>query len=141
MTVDDARVERFRQLLGPATRLRRMAAAGAIYRQRTRALAAGGGASAARGPMGECHRRGDQQRGAEQRLKIAARRFRPVERCISEKEARQKPDPRIFVWRWINWAARETVMIGDAWDTDTGALMLASTRLVQPLRRVALIAR
>ena len=69
---------------------------------------------------------------AEQRQKIAACGFGPFldTVVISEEAGVTKPDPRIFrlALERLGRPADETVMIGDAWDTDIAGARAAGIR-------------
>lgn len=132
MTVDDARVERFRQLLafaGGTAVAGDAAAAAAAYRSAY--LAHWRPVEGALDLLEALHGRVStgvvtNNVAAEQRQKIAACGFGPLLDVvvISEEAGATKPDPRIFrlALDRLGCEAGETVMIGDAWDTDiTGA--------------------
>jgi len=138
MTVDDARVERFRQLLvfaGGTASAGDAAAAAAIYRSAY--LAHWRPVEGALDLLEDLHGRLStgvvtNNVAAEQRQKIAACGFGPLLDVvvISEEAGAAKPDPRIFCLALdqLGCEAGEAVMIGDAWDTDIAGARAAGIR-------------
>jgi putative hydrolase of the HAD superfamily len=136
MTVDDARVERFRRLLafaGETAGGADAAAAAAAYRSAY--LAHWQPVEGARDLLAALHGRlatgvVTNNVASEQRSKIAACGFGPLLDAviISEEAGVTKPDPRIFrmALDQLGCPAVETVMIGDAWDTDIAGARAAS---------------
>jgi putative hydrolase of the HAD superfamily len=138
LTVDEARVERFRRLLafagGPAgTEAATDAATAyrAAYLEHWRPVAG------ARELLAALH--GPVSTGVvtnnvatEQRQKIAACGFGPLLDAviISEDAGVTKPDPRIFRMALdaLGRPAEDAVMIGDAWDTDIAGARAAGIR-------------
>jgi putative hydrolase of the HAD superfamily len=138
MTVDDARVERFRRLLalaGDAFQGGAAEEAAAAYRaayvghwrpvEGALELLAALHGRAATGVV-------TNNVAAEQRHKIAACGFGPFLDAvvISEEAGVTKPDPRIFgaALDRLGRPAGEAVMIGDAWDTDIAGARAAGIR-------------
>jgi putative hydrolase of the HAD superfamily len=138
MTVDDARIERFRQLLGFAGEAADgdlAVAAAAAYRgaylghwrpvEGAVALLAALHGRTATGIV-------TNNVASEQRQKIAACGFGPLlDAVVISEEARvTKPDPRIFQLALdeLGCPASEAVMIGDAWDTDIAGALAAGIR-------------
>jgi len=132
MTVDDARVARFSRLLafaGGTADPGDAAAAAAAYRSAY--LAHWRPVDGALELLTALHGRVatgvvTNNVASEQRQKIAACGFAPLLDAvvISEEAGVTKPDPRIFrlALEQLGRTAAESVMIGDAWDTDiTGA--------------------
>ena len=138
MTVDDARVERFRQLLGFAGAPAEVGAAGDVaaayrsaYRAHWRPVAG------AVELLETLHGRMSagvvtNNVAAEQRQKISVCGFGPFLDAvvISEEAGVTKPDPRIFrlALERLGRSAGETVMIGDAWETDIAGARAAGIR-------------
>jgi len=138
MTVDDARVERFRQLLGlgggPADAAGPAEAAAAY---RAAYLAHWRPVEGAIELLATLHGRVatgvvTNNVAAEQRQKIDACGFGPLLDAvvISEEAGVTKPDPRIFRMALddLGRTAEETAMIGDAWDTDIVGARAAGVR-------------
>ena len=140
MTVDQARVERFRQLLAFAGASADADAAGnAAAAYRTAYLAHWRPVDGALELLGALHGRVltgivTNNVASEQRQKIAACGFGPLLDAviISEEAGVTKPDPRIFrmALDQLGCQAGETVMIGDAWGTDIEGARAASIRPV-----------
>jgi len=138
ITVDDARVERFRRLLAFAGGTPgEEAAADAAAAYRTAYLAHWRPVEGASELLAALHGRVStgvvtNNVAAEQRQKIAACGFGPLLDAvvISEEAGATKPDPRIFrmALDQLGCEAGETVMIGDAWDTDITGARAASIR-------------
>jgi len=140
MTVDDARIERFRQLLGfvgeaadADSAVEAAAAYRAAYRGHWRPV------EGARDLLAAVHERVatgvvTNNVAFEQRQKIAACGFGPLldVAVISEEAGVTKPDPRIFrmALDQLGCPAGETVMIGDAWATDIVGARAAGIRPV-----------
>jgi putative hydrolase of the HAD superfamily len=138
LTVDNARVERFRRLLafagGPADAAAAAEAAGAYraaYVAHWRPVEGALDLLAAlhaRMPIGIV----TNNVAAEQRQKIAACGFGPFLDAvvISEETGVTKPDPRIFELALdrLGRQSGEAVMIGDAWDTDIAGARAAGIR-------------
>jgi putative hydrolase of the HAD superfamily len=138
MTVDDARVERFRRLLefaggtpDAASPIDVAAAYRAAYLAHWRPV------DGALGLLKALH--GQVLTGivtnnvaSEQRQKIAACGFGPLLDAviISEEAGVTKPDPRIFrmALDQLGCQAGESVMIGDAWETDIAGALAAGIR-------------
>ena len=140
MTVDQARVERFRQLLAFAGASADADAAGnAAAAYRTAYLAHWRPVDGALELLGALHGRVltgilTNNVASEQRQKIAACGFGPLLDAviISEEAGVTKPDPRIFrmALDQLGCQAGETVMIGDAWGTDIEGARAAGVRPV-----------
>jgi HAD superfamily hydrolase (TIGR01549 family) len=138
MTVDDARVERFRQLLAFAGETADAAAAVlAAASYRAAYLAHWQPVEGAVELLAALHERVatgvvTNNVASEQRQKIAACGFGPLLDVvvISEEAGVTKPDPRIFrmALERLGKSAGETVMIGDAWDTDIAGALAAGIR-------------
>ena len=140
MTVDDARVERFRRLRAFAGETAgEEAAADAAAAYRSAYLAHWRPVDGALGLLEALH--GKVLTGVvtnnvatEQRLKIAACGLGPWLDAviISEEAGVTKPDPRIFrlALDTLGCDAAQTVMIGDAWDTDIAGALAAGIRPV-----------
>ena len=140
MTVDDARVERFRQLLvfaGEAADAAMAAEAAAVYRAAY--VAHWRPVEGALELLAAVHGRAaigvvTNNVAAEQRQKIATCGFGPFLDAvvISEEAGVTKPDPRIFraALDRLGRTPDETVMIGDAWDTDIAGARAAAIRPV-----------
>jgi putative hydrolase of the HAD superfamily len=140
MTVDDARVERFRRLLafaGGTAAAGDAAAAAATYRSAY--LAHWRPVEGALDLLGELHGRVStgvvtNNVAGEQRQKIAACGFgRLLDAVvISEEAGVAKPDPRIFrvALDRLGCPAAEAVMVGDAWETDIAGARAAGIRPV-----------
>jgi putative hydrolase of the HAD superfamily len=138
MTVDDARVERFRQLMAFAgARVDTAAAAEAAAAYRAAYLGHWRPVEGAVDLLASLHGRVrtgvvTNNVAAEQRQKIAACGFGPLLDAvlISEEAGVTKPDPRIFGMALdaLGRPAEETVMIGDAWDTDIVGARAAGIR-------------
>jgi FMN phosphatase YigB (HAD superfamily) len=138
MTVDDARVERFCQLLVLAGgKADASAAVEAAATYRSAYLAHWRPVEGAVGLLSALHGRVStgvvtNNVAAEQRQKIAACGFGPLLDAviISEEAGAAKPDPRIFrmALDQLRCEAGETVMIGDAWDTDIAGARAACIR-------------
>ena len=138
MTVDEARLERFRQLLafaGGAADGAAATEAAAAYRAAY--LAHWRPVDGALELLAALHGRVStgvvtNNVAAEQRLKIAACGFGPLIDAviISEEAGVTKPDPRIFslALGQLGCPAGEAVMIGDAWDTDIAGARAAGIR-------------
>jgi putative hydrolase of the HAD superfamily len=138
MTVDDARIERFRQLLafaGGTADAEAAADAAATYRSAY--LAHWRPVEGAVDLLVALHGRVStgvvtNNVATEQRHKIAACGFGPLLDAvvISEEAGVTKPDPRIFrlALTQLRCEAGETVMIGDAWDTDIAGARAAGVR-------------
>ncbi len=139
LTVDDARVERFRRLLafagGPpdadARRLPPQPRTASAYLAHWRPV------EGALELLAALHGRVStgvvtNNVASEQRQKIAACGFGPFLDAvvISEEAGVTKPDPRIFrlALERLGRPADETVMIGDAWDTDIAGARAAGIR-------------
>jgi putative hydrolase of the HAD superfamily len=138
LTVDDARVERFRQLLafagGPAG-AEAAAAAAAAYREAY--VAHWRPVDGALDLLSALHGRVStavvtNNVASEQRQKIAACGFGPLLDAvvISEEAGVTKPDPRIFSQAigLLGCRADQAVMIGDAWETDIVGARAAGIR-------------
>ena len=138
LTVNEARVERFRELLvcagGPAAAAD-AAAAAAEYRSAY--LAHWRPVEGALELLTALHGRVatgvvTNNVASEQRQKIAACGFGPLLDAviISEEAGVTKPDPRIFslALEALECSAGETVMIGDAWETDIAGAHAAGIR-------------
>ena len=140
MTVDDARVERFRQLLGLAGEVAdATAAANAAAAYRAAYLAHWRPVDGALTLLSALFDRVaigvvTNNVAAEQRQKIAACGFAPFLHAviISEEAGVAKPDPRIFhmALDQLGRPADEAVMIGDAWETDVAGARAAGIRPV-----------
>jgi len=140
MTVDDARVERFRRLLAFAGATADADAAGdAAAAYRTAYLAHWRPVDGALGLLEALHGRVStgvvtNNVAVEQRQKIAACGFGPLLDAvvISEEAGVTKPDPRIFrlALDTLGCDAAQTVMIGDAWGTDIEGARAAGIRPV-----------
>ena len=140
MTVDEARVERFRQLLafaGGTAHAGDAADAAATYRSAY--LAHWRPVEGALELLESLHGRVStgvvtNNVASEQRQKIAACGFGPLLDAvvISEEAGVTKPDPRIFrlALDRLGSPAAETVMIGDAWETDIAGARAAGIRPV-----------
>jgi putative hydrolase of the HAD superfamily len=138
MTVDDARIERFRRLLSLAGgKAGDLAAVEAAAAYRAAYLAAWRPVDGAVELLAALHGRVatgvvTNNVAAEQRQKIAACGFGPLFDAviISEEAGVTKPDPRIFrmALDQLGRAAEETVMVGDAWDTDIVGARAAGIR-------------
>lgn len=138
MTVDDARVERFRRLLevaGESVGPDFAASAAAAYRAAY--LAHWRPVEGALALLAALHGRVStgvvtNNVAAEQRQKIAACGFGPFldTVIISEEAGVTKPDPRIFrrALDELRRPAGEALMIGDAWDTDIVGARAAGIR-------------
>lgn len=138
MTVDDARVERFRRLLefaGGTPDAASPTDVAAAYRAAY--LAHWRPVDGALELLEALH--GQVLTGivtnnvaSEQRQKIAACGFGPLLDAviISEEAGVTKPDPRIFrmALDQLGCQAGETVMIGDAWETDIAGALAAGIR-------------
>jgi putative hydrolase of the HAD superfamily len=138
MTVDEARVERFGRLLacagesaGPE------AAAGAAAAYRAAYLGHWRPVAGALDLLHAVHARAatgvvTNNVASEQRQKIAACGFGPLldTVVISEEAGVTKPDPRIFeiALERLGRSAAETVMLGDAWNTDIEGARAAGIR-------------
>jgi putative hydrolase of the HAD superfamily len=140
MTVDDARVERFRRLLafaGGTADAATAADVAAAYRltylehwqpvEGAPELLAALHGRVATGVV-------TNNVASEQRQKIAACGFGPLLDAviISEDAGVTKPDPRIFRMALdaLNCEAGATVMVGDAWETDIAGARAAGIRPV-----------
>ncbi|MGE5198212.1 MAG: HAD family hydrolase [Rhodospirillaceae bacterium] len=138
LSVDDARIERFRQLLvfaGGTAAADAAPDAAAAYRaayvehwrpvEGARELLAALHGRVATGVV-------TNNVAAEQRQKIAACGFGPLLDAvvISEEAGVTKPDPRIFrmALAQLGRPAEEAVMLGDAWDTDIAGARAAGLR-------------
>jgi putative hydrolase of the HAD superfamily len=140
MTVDQARVERFRQLLAFAGATADVDAAGdAAAAYRAAYLAHWQPVDGARELLGALQGRVStgvvtNNVAVEQRQKIAACGFGPLLDAviISEEAGITKPDPRIFrlALETLGCEAADTVMIGDAWETDIAGARAAGIRPV-----------
>ena len=138
MTVDDARVERFRRCsCSPAGLPDADAATAAAAAYRSAYLAHWRPVEGAIELLAALHGRMStglvtNNVAAEQRQKIAACGFGPFldTVVISEEAGVTKPDPRIFrlALERLGRPADETVMIGDAWDTDIAGARAAGIR-------------
>jgi len=138
LTVDDARVERFRQLLALAGGTADGdAAAEAAAAYRAAYLAHWRPVEGALELLAAVHGRlatgvVTNNVAAEQRQKIAACGFGPLLDAvvISEEAGVTKPDPRIFrmALEQLNRTSDEAVMIGDAWETDIAGARAAGIR-------------
>jgi HAD superfamily hydrolase (TIGR01509 family) len=138
LTVDEARVERFRQLLAPAGGTADGAAAAeAAAAYRAAYLAHWRPVEGALELLAAVHGRlatgvVTNNVAAEQRQKIAACGFGPLLDAvvISEEAGVTKPDPRIFgmALEQLNRTSDEAVMIGDAWETDIAGARAAGIR-------------
>ncbi len=138
MTVDDARVERFRRLLAFAGgKSDASAAVEAAAAYRSAYLAHWRPVEGALDLLENLHGRVStgvvtNNVAAEQRQKIAACGFGPLLDVvvISEEAGATKPDARIFrlALDQLGCEAGETVMIGDAWDTDIAGARAAGIR-------------
>ena len=138
LTVDGARIERFRRLLGfvgeavdADSAVAAAAAYRAAYRGHWRPV------EGARDLLAAFHERVatgvvTNNVAFEQRQKIAACGFGPLLDVvvISEEAGVTKPDPRIFRMALdeLGCPASETVMIGDAWETDIAGARAAGIR-------------
>lgn len=138
LTVDDARIERFRRLLAfaggkpdAASPIDAAAAYRAAYLAHWRPV------EGALDLLAALHGRVStgvvtNNVASEQRQKIAACGFGPLLDAviISEDAGVAKPDPRIFrlALERLGRPAEETVMIGDAWDTDIAGARTAGIR-------------
>ena len=138
LTVDDARNERFRQLLAfaggtpdAASPIEVAAAYRAAYLAHWRPV------DGALELLAALHGRVStgvvtNNVASEQRQKLAACGFDPLLDAviISEEAGVAKPDPRIFTLALdaLRRAAGETVMIGDAWETDIVGARAAGIR-------------
>jgi putative hydrolase of the HAD superfamily len=140
MTVDQARVERFRRLLAFAGEAAsEEAAAGAAAAYRAAYLAHWRPVNGALELLGALHGRVStgvvtNNVAVEQRQKVAACGFGLLLDAvvISEEAGVTKPDPRIFrlALDALGCEAAETVMIGDAWATDIEGARAAGIRPV-----------
>jgi len=140
LTVDEARVERFRQLLalaGGTADGAAAAAAEAAAAYRAAYLAHWRPVEGALELLAAVHGRlatgvVTNNVAAEQRQKIAACGFGPLLDAvvISEEAGVTKPDPRIFrmALDQLGRPAEEAVMIGDAWETDIAGARAAGIR-------------
>jgi len=140
LTVDEARVERFRQLLalaGGTADGAAAAAAEAAAAYRAAYLAHWRPVEGALELLAAVHGRlatgvVTNNVAAEQRQKIAACGFAPFLDAvvISEEAGVTKPDPRIFrlALERLGRPANEAVMIGDAWETDIAGARAAGIR-------------
>ena len=138
LTVDDARTERFRRLLAFAGGTPDAASpidVAAAYR--TAYLAHWRPVEGALELLAALHGRIStgvvtNNVASEQRQKIAACGFGPLLDAviISEEAGVAKPDPRIFdlALESLGAEAGETVMIGDAWETDIAGAFAAGIR-------------
>ena len=140
LTVDQARAERFGRLLAFAGESAvREAAAGAAAVYRAAYLAHWRPVEGALELLGAVHGRVatgvvTNNVASEQRQKIAACGFEPLLDAvvISEEAGVAKPDPRIFdiALERLGRSAAETVMLGDAWNTDIEGARAAGIRPV-----------
>jgi HAD superfamily hydrolase (TIGR01509 family) len=139
MTVDEARVERFRRLLGLGGGPADAAAPAAAAAYRLAYLAHWRPVDGAVELLAALHGRVatgvvTNNVAAEQRHKIAACGFGPLLDVvvISEEAGVTKPDPRIFRMALdrLGRKAEETAMIGDAWDTDVAGARAAGIRAI-----------
>ena len=138
MTVDDARVERFGRLLASAGESAgQEAAAGAAAAYRAAYLGHWRPVEGALDLLHAVHARAatgvvTNNVASEQRQKIAACGFGPLldTVVISEEAGVTKPDPRIFeiALERLGRSAAETVMLGDAWNTDIEGARAAGIR-------------
>ena len=138
LTVDDARVERFRRLLAFAgDDAAAAAAADAAAAYRAAYLGHWRPVEGARELLAALHGRVPtgivtNNVASEQRQKISACGFGPLLDAvvISEEAGVTKPDPRIFglALDRLGRPVGETVMIGDAWDTDIAGARAAGIR-------------
>jgi putative hydrolase of the HAD superfamily len=138
LTVDQARIERFGQLLavaGGTADAEAAACAAATYRAAY--VAHWRPVEGALELLANVHGRVStgvvtNNVASEQRQKIAACGFGPLLDAviISEEAGMTKPDPRIFslALDQLSCPAGETVMIGDAWDTDIAGARAAGIR-------------
>ena len=138
MTVDEARVDRFGRLLafaGDTPDAGAPAAVAAVYRAAY--LEQWRPVDGALDLLTALHGRVatgvvTNNVASEQRQKIAACGFAPLldAAVISEEAGVTKPDPRIFELALdrLGRTAAETVMIGDAWETDIGGARAAGIR-------------
>jgi putative hydrolase of the HAD superfamily len=138
LTVDGARVDRFRRLLafagGPADAA---SAAEAAAAYRAAYIAHWRPVEGALELLSALHERLStcvvtNNVASEQRQKIAACGFGPLidALVISEEAGVTKPDPRIFslALERLGRPAGEAVMVGDAWDTDIAGARAAGIR-------------
>jgi putative hydrolase of the HAD superfamily len=140
MTVDQARVERFRRLLAFAgATAGEQAAADTAASYRAAYLAHWRPVDGALELLGALHGRVltgivTNNVAAEQRQKIAACGFGPLLDAvvISEEAGVTKPDLRIFrlALDMLSRDAGDTVMVGDAWGTDVEGARAAGIRPV-----------
>ena len=138
MTVDEARVERFGRLLAFAGESAgQEAAAGAAAAYRAAYLGHWRPVEGALDLLHAVHARAatgvvTNNVASEQRQKIAACGFGPLldTVVISEETGVTKPDPRIFeiALERLGRSAAETVMLGDAWNTDIEGARAAGIR-------------
>jgi HAD superfamily hydrolase (TIGR01509 family) len=138
MTVDEARTERFRQLLAFAGgSADPVAAADAAATYRAAYIGHWRPVEGALGLLAAVHGRVatgvvTNNVASEQRQKIAACGFGPLldAAIISEDAGVAKPDPRIFrtALDALGRRADESVMIGDGWDTDIAGARAAGIR-------------
>jgi putative hydrolase of the HAD superfamily len=138
MRVDDARIERFRRLLGFAGEAAdRELAVAAAAANRGAYLGHWQPVEGAVALLAALHGRTatgivTNNVASEQRQKIAACGFGPLlDVVVISEEARvTKPDPRIFQLALdeLGCPATEAVMIGDAWDTDIAGARAAGIR-------------
>jgi HAD superfamily hydrolase (TIGR01509 family) len=138
LTVDDARVERFRRLLAFAGgTLDAASPADVATAYRSAYLACWRPVEGALELLAALHARVStgvvtNNVASEQRQKIAACGFGPLLDAviISEEAGVAKPDPRIFslALEALDAEAGETVMIGDAWETDIAGARAAGIR-------------
>ncbi|MFO7693197.1 MAG: HAD family hydrolase [Vicinamibacterales bacterium] len=138
LTVDDARIERFRHLLELAGGVADAGAAvDAASAYRAAYLSHWRPVEGSLELLAALHGRVStgvvtNNVASEQRQKIAACGFGPLLDAviISEEAGVAKPDPRIFslALEALGCAAGETVMIGDAWETDIAGARAAGIR-------------
>jgi putative hydrolase of the HAD superfamily len=138
MTVDEARIERFGRLLASAGESAGQEAAGAAAAAyRAAYLGHWRPVDGALDLLAALHGRVatgvvTNNVASEQRQKIAACGFGPLLDAvvISEEAGVTKPDPRIFAiaLERLGRSAAETVMLGDAWNTDIEGARAAGIR-------------
>lgn len=138
ITVDEARIERFGRLLAFAGEsAAQEAAAGAAAAYRAAYLGHWRPVEGALELLRAVHARAatgvvTNNVASEQRQKIAACGFGPLldTVVISEEAGVTKPDPRIFdiALERLGRPAAETVMLGDAWNTDIEGARAAGIR-------------